>query len=103
MEEFGYPRDGFSFSPASSTTARDAYYRYVFRLVGEDAGKGGPFAGCNFWGWGGYARPAHEQWLPGDDYTGDPAQEAQGLNSVFITDTTTLKVIGDEILRIRQM
>lgn len=25
----------------------------------------------------------HEYWVPGDDYTGDPAQEQQGLNSVF--------------------
>jgi mannan endo-1,4-beta-mannosidase len=29
----------------------------------------------------------------GDDYCGDPAQEAQGLNSVFATDSSTLQVV----------
>ncbi|HPB78275.1 MAG TPA: hypothetical protein PLU09_06130, partial [Bacteroidales bacterium] len=27
-------------------------------------------------------------WEPGDDYCGDPAQEEQGLNSVFAQDET---------------
>ena len=93
MEEFGYPRDGFAFSKQSPTTARDAYYGYVFSLLAADAAKDGYFAGCNFWGWGGQAQPKHEQWEPGDDYTGDPAQEAQGLNSVFSSDTSTVNVI----------
>lgn len=49
-----------------------------------------PFAGCNFWAWGGFAgqNPDHVFWEKGDDYTGDPAQEQQGLNSVFATDST---------------
>ncbi len=99
MEEFGYPRDGFSFSLSSTTEGRDGYYKYVFSLVGDNAEKGGYFAGCNFWGWGGFAKPRHEQWEVGDDYTGDPAQEAQGLNSVFVTDTTTLQVVKAEVER----
>lgn len=99
MEEFGFPRDGFSFSPASATTARDTYYEYVFSLVADNASEGGLFAGCNFWGWGGLARPAHEQWQPGDDYCGDPAQEAQGLNSVFAGDKSTLKVVRKQAKR----
>ena len=101
MEEFGYPRDGFKFSKETSTEGRDGYYRFVFSLVGDNAEKGGHFAGCNFWGWGGFANPLHEQWQVGDDYTGDPAQEAQGLNSVFSTDTTTLQVIKAEVDRMR--
>lgn len=99
MEEFGFPRDGFSFSLSSSTKARDAYYEYVFSLVADNAEQGGLFAGCNFWGWGGSARPAHEQWQVGDDYCGDPAQEAQGLNSVFDTDKSTLKVVRRQVKR----
>lgn len=101
MEEFGFPRDGFSFSTTSSTKARDAYYEYVFSLVADNARKGGLFAGCNFWGWGGSARPAHEQWQPGDDYCGDPAQEAQGLNSVFNSDKSTIKVIKKQVKRMK--
>lgn len=101
MEEFGYPRDGFSFDLHSTTKARDGYYKYVFGLVTENAKKGGKFAGCNFWGWGGYGVPGHEQWVPGDDYTGDPAQEQQGLNSVFITDESTLKVVKKAVERMK--
>lgn len=101
MEEFGFPRDGFSFSTTSSTKVRDAYYEYVFSLVADNARKGGLFAGCNFWGWGGSARPAHEQWQPGDDYCGDPAQEAQGLNSVFNSDKSTIKVIKKQVKRMK--
>lgn len=33
LEEFGFPRDGFSFSKEAPTTARDEYYRYVFDLI----------------------------------------------------------------------
>ena len=99
MEEFGYPRDGFLFSKETPTTGRDTFYRYTFSLVGDNAEKGGCFAGCNFWGWGGFASPKHNQWQVGDDYTGDPAQEDQGLNSVFASDTSTLKVVKAEVDR----
>ena len=102
MEEFGYPRDGFSFSTESTTQGRDGYYKYVFSLVADNAERGGLFAGCNFWGWGGFAKPKHEQWQVGDDYTGDPAQEAQGLNSVFSTDISTLAIIAGQVERMRQ-
>ena len=82
VEEFGFPRDGFSDSREAATTCRDKYYKHIFGLVGD------VLDGLNFWGWSGFANPAHSQWEPGDDYTGDPAQEAQGLNGVYITDTT---------------
>lgn len=90
LEEFGFPRDGFSFPKEAPTTARDEYYRYVFDLIRQDRESGGLFAGCNFWAWGGFAgqNPGHVFWEKGDDYTGDPAQEQQGLNSVFATDST---------------
>lgn len=90
LEEFGFPRDGFSFSKEAPTTARDEYYRYVFDLIRQDRESGGLFAGCNFWAWGGFAgqNPDHVFWEKGDDYAGDPAQEQQGLNSVFATDST---------------
>lgn len=99
MEEFGYPRDGMSYTPGTPTRGRDGYYEYVFSLVADNALSGGCFAGCNFWAWGGYARPAHEQWQPGDAYCGDPAQEAQGLNSVFAADKSTMKIIRRQVKR----
>ena len=89
LEEFGYPRDGFEIATGSPTTARDRYFSYVLSLVDSEAG----LAGCNFWAWGGLVAPPHPFWQPWDPYTGDPAQEEQGLYSVFATDTSTLSVI----------
>ena len=103
MEEFGFPRDGMTYTPGSPVTARDAYYKYVFSLVADNATKGGKFAGCNFWAWGGYAQPRHEFWQPGDDYCGDPSQEAQGLNSVFAKDKSTMKVVKKEVKRMKRI
>lgn len=104
MEEFGYPRDDFKFSLGTTTKGRDGFYKYVFSLVADNAEQGGYFAGCNFWGWGGFAKPKHElQWQVGDDYTGDPAQEQQGLNSVFSGDKSTLKVIKSQVDRMNKL
>ncbi len=89
LEEFGYPRDGFSFTPGSPATGREKYYKYVFDIVVNS----NKIAGCNFWGWAGYAQPRHIAWQEGDDYTGDPAQEEQGLNSVFMADKSVLNVV----------
>ena len=103
MEEFGFPRDDFKFSLDSPTRTRDSYYKFVFSLVADNAETGGNFAGCNFWGWGGFAQPAHELWQVGDDYCGDPSQEAQGLNSVFVSDESTLGVIREQVERMNRI
>lgn len=97
LEEFGYPRDSMAIAPGSPVTGRDEYYSYVF----DEVVNGGRLSGANFWAWGGYARPSHETWVYGDDYTGDPAQEAQGLNSVFVTDSTTIDIIRRAARRMR--
>lgn len=96
LEEFGYPRDGMAVAKGTPVTARDRYYDYVFSIVAD----GGKISGLNFWGWGGLAEPSHRTWQPGDDYTGDPAQEPQGLNSVFASDSTTVAVIRSATRRI---
>lgn len=95
LEEFGFPRDGFQFAQGTPTTARDAYYRHVFGRIVESAADNGLFAGVNFWGWGGLAGQSETNlyWQPGDDYCGDPAQEQQGLNSVYACDASTVAVI----------
>lgn len=102
LEEFGFPRDGFNFDKKSSTQARDAYYKFVFDLIAESNVENKYFAGCNFWAWGGLAEPNHVYWQKGDDYTGDPAQEQQGLNSVFMSDST-IKVIKASIQKINKI
>jgi mannan endo-1,4-beta-mannosidase len=55
----------------------------------------GAIAGCNFWAFGGSSRPVKGQlfWKDGDDFSGDPPQEEQGLNTVFDSDHSTWKVI----------
>jgi mannan endo-1,4-beta-mannosidase len=105
IEEFGLPRDQeknppaksqsrkdefLSLAPGPATSLRDEYFRKIFSYVGK-----GPVAGANFWAFGGAARPKKEQvfWKPGDEYTGDPPMEEQGLNSVFDIDRTTWAVI----------
>lgn len=97
LEEFGYPRDNFEVSilqsPTSNlqspTSGRDRYFDYVLSLVSDSVG----LSGCNFWAWGGRVVPRHPFWQRWDDYTGDPAQEEQGLYSVFRTDTTTINIL----------
>jgi mannan endo-1,4-beta-mannosidase len=95
LEEFGLPRDGHSFDPAAPTTLRDQLYAQVFGLLTRHAAAGGHVAGANFWAFGGAARPVRGQtfWKEGDDYTGDPPMEEQGLNSVFDGDATTWRLI----------
>ena len=109
LEEFGYPRDGnrdfegtavkfwdgVSLSKDSATGARDEYYTYVFNRLLQSQEAGEPLKGVNFWGWGGHAGQSeqNEFWKPGDDYCGDPAQEPQGLFSVYATDSTTVDLI----------
>lgn len=88
VEEFGFPRDNVKFSPESSTKYRDLYFEYLFNALRKSASAKDVYTGCNFWAWGGYGIPKHVNWQRGDDYLGDPAQEEQGLNSVFITDAT---------------
>lgn len=88
IEEFGYPRDNHLYTLDDPVTARDAYYENIFTHYKKSVAEGGLLAGINFWAWGGFDRPTHEFWQPGDDYLGDPSQEEQGLFSVFDTDST---------------
>ena len=95
IEEFGFPRDGFAWLNDSSTALRDRYYEYIFSRVLASARNAGRLAGCNFWSWSGYAEQnrEHQFWQEGDALAGDPPQEAQGLNGVYITDKSTLEVV----------
>ena len=105
LEEFGFPRDGFQFSKTSSTDLRDEYYTFVFDQVANPEMGEGMLVGCNFWAWGGFGEPSTEHvfWEKGDDYTGDPAQEEQGLYSVFASDTTLpiIKAANDRLKNIK--
>jgi mannan endo-1,4-beta-mannosidase len=95
LEEFGFPRDGGSFDPASPVTLRDQYFQEVYALV-HSLLPTTPMAGIMPWAWAGDARPLHpgQYWKPGEPFIGDPPHEEQGWYSVFDKDTT-LKLITD--------
>ena len=97
LEEFGFVRDREQFSTDSATTARDNYYEFVLKLMKKSIDNGRPLVGLNFWAWGGEGRGQQKDfmWKKGDiSYTGDPYSEAQGLNSIFNTDKSTLDIIS---------
>ena len=95
LEEFGLGRDGENPSLKAKTTARDTYLTALLEAVAKSAAEGRAAAGTNIWAWGGEGRAAREDavWVEGSDFTGDPPQEPQGLNSIFDKDTSTLSII----------
>jgi mannan endo-1,4-beta-mannosidase len=95
MEEFGLDRDSSRCIPGTPITARDAYFKHVFEVVADNAKKGSPLMGTNFWGWAGEARPvsADGKVTSSSPLLADPWQEPQGLNSVFDADKSTLILI----------
>lgn len=97
LEEFGIERDFGAFSVDSTVAYRDRFFQSVFARINQSALQGGPLVGSNFWAWGGFGKAQHPDaaWRPGDrTFLGDPPQEPQGLNSVFATDVSTLKILG---------
>jgi mannan endo-1,4-beta-mannosidase len=96
IEEFGLPRNGESIATDSPTTLRDEYFTKIFERLAASAKSNGNLAGVNFWAFGGTSRPVKGQpfWKAGDDYSGDPPMEEQGLNSVFGSDRSTWAIIN---------
>jgi mannan endo-1,4-beta-mannosidase len=98
IEEFGMPRDGGSFEPATPTTFKDRFYQLIYSTVLDSVRSGAALQGCNFWGWGGEGRAQHpdHHFVRGDtSYVGDPPHEPQGWYSVFDVDKSTQAVIRD--------
>jgi len=92
VEEFGLPRDLHVYSLDATTLNRDKFYNFIFNFVTSHK----EIAGCNFWAFGGIARPIPGQvfWKNGDEFMGDPGGEEQGLNSVFDADKSTWQLIN---------
>ena len=106
IEEFGLPRDAGAIAPGSPTTYRDKFLSLVYDAVETDVATSGPISGTNVWSWGGYGRAQHEDgvWQDGDkSYTGDPPQEAQGLNSIFDEDDETLLLMRQHADRLLEL
>lgn len=105
MEEFGIGRDSGKIQPGTPTTARDRYYTLILRALYDSARAGAPIAGYNLWGWGGEAAARHPDgmWRKGDPFVGDPPQEPQGRNSIFVSDTATLSIIRDNAFKLLRL
>ncbi len=104
LEEFGFPRSMESLDRNSSTKYRDAFYEAVLQRMLTAIEKNEPFVALNFWGYGGYGKndPDNGKWNIGNDYTTDPPQEPQGLNSVFANETSTLKLLSNYIEKLNK-
>jgi mannan endo-1,4-beta-mannosidase len=103
LEEFGLPRENESLSRTASTADRDTFYKAIFERLAKSVKNKEAFAALNFWGYGGTGKnnPDNGKWAKGDDFTADPPQEPQGLNSVFSTDASTLKLVKEYNKKIR--
>lgn len=96
LEEFGLERDDGRFDLDSSVMYRDAFLTEIFLEIENSVKQEQPLQGSNVWAWGGLGRAEHKDfiWRDGDSrFVGDPPQEAQGLNSIFSSDTSTLALI----------
>ncbi|ULC60894.1 beta-mannanase [Flaviramulus sp. BrNp1-15] len=96
MSEFGFPREKESLSLDASVENRDVFYKAIADRIIESSINKGVLAGLNFWGFAGYAKTnpsTNGKWIHGDDFSADPPQEPQGLNSVFASDVSTLEII----------
>jgi len=97
MSEFGFPREKESLSLDASVENRNKFYTAIFNRIIESKTRENALAGLNFWGFAGFAKTNAETglWKHGDDFSADPPQEPQGLNSVFASDVSTLKIISE--------
>lgn len=95
MEEFGLDRDYKSCLPGTPTKMRDEYFTALFDMLFREASLGAPAAGANVWAWGGEGEPMDKikSSIESSAYVGDPFVEPQGLNSVFIKDKSTLRIL----------
>jgi mannan endo-1,4-beta-mannosidase len=105
LEEFGLARDSAFCRPESPTTARDRYLEKILGAIYDSARAGAPIAGCNVWTWGGEGRAMHADyvWREGDPFLGDPPQEPQGYNSIFITDTSTVRLLRHHAFKMMRL
>jgi mannan endo-1,4-beta-mannosidase len=104
LEEFGFPRSKESLDRNGDTKYRDAFYEAVLQRMLTAIEKNEPFVALNFWGYGGYGKnnPNNGKWNIGNDYTTDPPQEPQGLNSVFANEKSTLQILSNYIEKLNQ-
>lgn len=95
ISEFGFPRAKESLMKNASVANRNKFYKAIFGRLEDSYKTKGELSGVNFWGFAGFAKTDQKRgkWETGDDFSADPPQEPQGLNSVFATDKSTLDLV----------
>ena len=95
LSEFGFPREKESLALDASVENRNVFYEALFLKLKNSFEEKGVLSGANFWGFAGFAETdgVRGKWEVGDDFSADPPQEPQGLNSVFASDKSTLELI----------
>jgi mannan endo-1,4-beta-mannosidase len=103
MEEFGLDRDLSETTPNTSVKSRDEYFSSVLKIFTDNPETNSPLAGVNVWAYGGYGKPESWEKVMNDPgaFLGDPFGEPQGLNSVYISDTSTLNILQHTIRMIK--
>ncbi|NGY36842.1 cellulase family glycosylhydrolase [Flavobacterium sp. XN-5] len=103
IEEFGLPRASESLLAEASVAYRDVFYSYIFSRIVKSKKNNGSLQAANFWGFGGEGKAVNKdgKWSAGDPLTTDPPQEPQGLNSVFSSDKSTLKIVKKYNFRLK--
>lgn len=104
LEEFGYPRSQESLDRNASVVFRNQFYKAVFERLEKAISNNEPFVALNFWGYAGIAKnnPKDGKWKVGVDFTTDPPQEPQGLNSVFSEEISTMNLIKEYNMKIQK-
>lgn len=104
LEEFGYPRSQESLDRNTSVAFRNQFYKAVFERLEKAISNNESFVALNFWGYAGVAKnnPKDGKWKVGVDFTTDPPQEPQGLNSVFSEEISTMNLIKEYNLKIQK-
>lgn len=105
LEEFGIGRDKERYLPGTPVMVRDTFLNMIYKIIEDNIQSAKPLAGSNLWTWGGEGRSHHSdaRWIQGTDFTGDPPQEPQGLNSIFDVDTTTLEIMKQHFMQIERI
>lgn len=105
LDEFGLDRDKAMLAVSAPTSFRDKFYRAVLTTIEQEAMRGYPIAGSNFWGWSGSGRPSSDRyrWRSGDAFLGDPPMEEQGLNGVYDSDSTTIRLLKEHAANMKSL
>ena len=105
FEEFGIDRDYAKLDPETPDTYRQKYFKSIYSQVTDSILNGACLAGTNVWSWGGFGLPHNISEIEDNPeaYVGDQLAEPQGMNTIYVSDTSTIKIICEHLSQIRKI